>query len=288
MKTLRREIIERFDEAKNRRRKINFLLFGIIIILLLGLMTLGFNHPRLAFQQIILIDKSDKLDKPAILLLTQQKLNAQFYYFFNKNNYYFYPKEELIKALLLKFPKIKSLALNREANTLRIMAESREPEFLWCHQAEESCQYLDNEGVALGLAPKFSGQPLLVFLPVASSTPVTALGASPFVPGEFKKLLTLMASLSETIKASTFSSYALERLLVADDGDYRAQFSRPADKVQPLTILFSLKNSSTNTLSYLNSVFNSPEFKTAVTESVSALKTLDTRFNQKVFYEFWE
>ncbi|MEK7587140.1 MAG: hypothetical protein AAB453_04715 [Patescibacteria group bacterium] len=287
MKTLRREIIERFDEAKKRRRKINFLLLGIIVILLLVLVTLGFNHPRLAFRQIILIDKSEKLDKPAILHLTQQKLNEQFFYFLNKSNYFFYPAKELKETLLLKFPNLKRLVFKREANTLQLVAESRTPEYLWCHPAEEFCQYLDNEGVALGLAPKFSGQPLLIFSPVASSTPVTALGASPFTHDEFIKLLTLMTSLSETIKASTFSSYILERLLVARGGDYHVQFFRPTDKVQSLTILFSLKNSPTSTLAYLNSVFNSPEFKTAVTESASALKTLDTRFNQKVFYEFW-
>ena len=113
MKTLRREIIERFDEAKKRRRKINFLLLGIIVILLLVLVTLGFNHPRLAFRQIILIDKSEKLDKPAILHLTQQKLNEQFFYFLNKSNYFFYPAKELKETLLLKFPNLKRLVFKR-------------------------------------------------------------------------------------------------------------------------------------------------------------------------------
>ena len=154
MKTLRREIIERSEEVKKRRKKINWILFIVILVLFFVLIVLTFNHPRLAHSRITLLDSTSKLNKQEILTLVGEELSGKYFYFFNKNNYYFYPKAELEKILLDKFPRIKKLEFSGKNNILTITTISREPKYMWCHEAEDFCQYLDGEGVAFGLATK--------------------------------------------------------------------------------------------------------------------------------------
>ncbi len=288
MTTLRREIIERSQEAKKRQRKINIILLLVIIALTVVLFVQIFNHPKIAFRGVQIIDPSTKLDSKAILALVGEELRGKYGYFLNKTNYFFYPAEKLKSMILTEFPKIKDLNLRRDGNNLMVDVVAREPEFMWCHGAEDFCQYLDNEGIAISLAPKFSGETLLIFSPHSSSTPITKLGDSPFNIEDFTRLTSLIGELKVALQNSPFQTYSLQEILVLEGGDYKIKLDEVGRKAFPLYINFSLKNSNQTTLTYLKSVLNSPEFKASLNVSSKPLKTLDLRFNQKVFYEFWE
>ena len=288
MTTLRREIIERSQEAKKRQRKINLILFLVIVVLTLVLFVQIFNHPKISINRVQIINPSSKLDNKEILTLIGEELKGRYGYFLNKRNYYFYPNEKLRSTILTVFPKIKNLDLKRDNNTLKVSIVVREPKYMWCHGAEDFCQYLDDEGIAISLAPKFSGETLLVFSPISTSTQVTKLGTSPFQIEDFNKLTNLISELEDNLKDSPFQVYNIREVLVLEDGDYKVRLVEPKQKFSPLHINISLKNSNQTTLTYLKSVLKSPEFKASLNVNLKPLKTLDLRFNQKVFYEFWE
>lgn len=288
MMTVRREIIERSQEAKKRQRKINLYLLLVIIALVIILFVQIFNHPKISINRVQIINSSSKLDNKAVLTLIGEELKGKYGYFLSKRNYYFYPNEKLRSTILTEFPKIKNLDLQRDNHTLEVSIIIREPKYMWCHEAEDFCQYLDDEGIAISLAPKFSGETLLIFSSHSTSTPIIKPGDSPFKAEDFTKLTILISELKVSLQNSPFQTYSLGEILVFEEGDYKIRLDEAEKKSFPLHINISLKNSNQATLTYLKSVLSSPEFKASLNINLKPLKTLDLRFNQKVFYEFWE
>ena len=114
------------------------------------------------------------------------------------------------------------------------------------------------------------------------------LGASPFISDDFVKLTNLINDLKVTLKNSSFTAYNVKKVFVLNGGDYKVEFISNSQKIFPLNLTVGINNSIQSTISYLKSVFSSPEFKASLLLSSKPLKNLDLRFNQKVFYEFWE
>ncbi len=141
-----------------RRRKIRLILFGtlslVFIVIFLFVVWLSY-HPRLNIKS-IKITGEDKLRVETIKFFIESWLNDGSMHIFSPKNELLLDRNEIAKALLGEFPRIKTVLIpfTKFKQELVVHVTERVDEFLWCDsKPEERCYFVDQEGYIFATAP---------------------------------------------------------------------------------------------------------------------------------------
>lgn len=193
----------------------------------------------------------------------ERLLSDNAFHLFSKRNIFLYPRQNVERALLSEFPRLKHVSLSREsllAQAVVIDVKEREARYRWCN---ETCFLMDPDGYIFAEDGEYGGYVFRGGL-VADLSPIGQW----FLRGRLEKVLELFAQLDSlgfkalgaTVENETDLQVPLER------GFYlRVAFAQEASDVA--------KN--------LELVLSSE----ALREKVSELEYVDLRFGDKVYYQ---
>ena len=157
---INREIFK--SSIRIKRRKIyQFLLYFVLCVaFLFALSNFVFKLDKLAITQ-ILISGNKNIETASIFKVVHQKLSGTYYRLYSKNNILIYPKEDIRTSLMRNFIWLQDVNIASVMGNISLVLREREPIYLWCDSVdkpilERTCYYLDENGFAFAVAPRFS------------------------------------------------------------------------------------------------------------------------------------
>ncbi len=175
-----------------------------------------------------------------------------------------YPQERIASAIA-SIPRVKDVAVAREAETLTVTFTEYEPYALWCQPVTNSCYFLDETGYAFAPGPRLTGGALVrhIFEDVEILEQKQIFEPAPFA---------LLHKFLERLDTSL-------RLRVTDvvhttDGDLRIMVNGGGE------LILAQNESYDAAFDNLASVLRSEEFKHI---EPGNFKYIDLRFGSKIF-----
>lgn len=267
---------QRAVKKKTKSRRLFWLLILLLAVSAVGLFVLfradSFQVKKVSVSGTVVVREKD------IEKIAREKMSGSYFSTIPKTSFFFVPKKKITEALLASSARIKSVSINRQGKDgLHIAVAERKAAHTWCQGASseadfKECYYIDDEGFAFALAPKFSpGVVFEFFGNAATGTPL--VGATVTGSSSVSFVLSFVSFVSSTTPLQLISARAL------DQGDYEL-----ASLEGPI-VLISEKESPSAQAGRLNVFFRSDVFSGQGMEgNPAAIEKIDLRFGQKIFY----
>ncbi|MBI2100114.1 MAG: hypothetical protein HYT48_02110 [Candidatus Vogelbacteria bacterium] len=260
------DILKRSRRKQHRRRAWRFgLIILILVLILAGLV--GLTHLNRFLIQNITVEGNELVSEDEIVTTASKPLLGNYWYVFPKRNIFLYPRQEIVTALIAKFPQFASAEMTTEGATSAVIkVRERHSIFVWCTSTD--CYLVDQSGLLFAPAPDFSGRLFFVVRGELSGEP---LGQRPLTVGQFNnfnKLRTELAKLLDGIYGAT----------VGQDGDFTLWTD--------FAVYLNLKQDPAIVFSNAKSALADKDLLAAVLERPSSIEYLDLRFLPKIFYKF--
>jgi hypothetical protein len=278
----------RIIEIKRKRRrkmiKLSILLFLIFILLVIGLSYLS-REKHIVINN-IKVNGAHVLNQEDIIEIAKNEMTGKYLYLFSRNNTFIYPSNDIHKALLINFPRIKELSLGLNGlNELEINIEERKEEFLYCgdsipedkEKIGDNCYFLNDDGLIFDEAPYFSGDIYFkYYIPLEENT--EPLGKEMLEKDRFHEL----SYFFNRIDKLGFKSVYFE---MAKDGINYLYLEKRDNKNNP-KIIFRNSDNLDILLENLTLAMKKDEFSGEIKQKYNILEYIDLKFKNKILYKF--
>ena len=216
-----------------------------------------------------------------------QSISGDYYFAYARDNSLIFPKQEIEKALLVKFPRVQtSVASKVDSHTISIVVTERKPYALWCGEgfnAESyelvNCWFTDNTGYIFDQSPIFSeGTYLEVYGPLESGTtdnPIAGKVSSARYVNADHLAQALRADVADTL-----------RIILLPDGELEIVVRANASYPMLNKVTLKLKDEMVPTVIVKNLHAALKEEFPDGTPKTKKLKYIDLRFGNKIFFGF--
>lgn len=271
-----REYREPPKKKKRGGRRLLILLFLLLVILAIGLVYL-FRAESFQVKNVSVSGAEVVLDGD-IEKIVKEEMSGDYFSIIPKTSTFFISKKNIASVLLASSARIKKVSISREGTDgLHIAITERKAAHTWCQgtssdRDEKECYYIDEEGFAFALAPRFSpGVVFEFFGNAATGTPL--VGTTVTGSSSVSFVLSFKSALSSTTPLKLTSARALSQ------GDYELE------SLEGPVILVSEKSNPVVQSARLNVFFRSDVFTgRGIEGDPAAIKKIDLRFGQKIFY----
>jgi hypothetical protein len=259
---------------KERRRRALHLRAGAVaalVIALIGGAAYLARLPAVTVSDIEVVGE-DAVKESAILETAREAMHGTWGLVIPKKNAFFYPAGDIEKNILTEHPRIKMAQVDaRGLTALTIRVSERQPHALWCTSPEESCYFLDDQGLIFAQAPSFSGAPYFRYVAPLPGLDIAPEGQRLFPEEEFSRIENFIALL-------TREAGIVPRSLVLDErGDMHITLESGG------TIIVKKDDDFSFVLENVKSVFASEELSG---DARARLDYADFRFGTKVYFKF--
>jgi len=216
----------------------------------------------------ISIEGNSSLDQEKIIAEISNYLKDKQFKIFPRDNILILPKEKINRDLLTKFPRIKTVSLNRGfPNALSVVIKERNNEAIFCPEGEGGCFFIDEDGVVFEPASYFSAGVYLSFLDERGEKEAVEINENIISEEQFKKIIDFKNLLAkEDIK--------ILQVILKKERIYQLQTD------EGWFILLNEKNDAQLTYQNLKTTLDQ------IKEKRKNLDYIDLRFGNKVFYKF--
>lgn len=271
---------EPLHEPKKKNKKKRWLptLLGVFVLVLL--VGLGYLFRAPSFQVLrVQISGAKVVPEEDIQKVVQESMKGNYFFLIPKTSTFFLDKGFIQKNILQSSLRIKKATLSREGTGgVRVTIVERTAAHTWC-QGESSasdskeCYYIDEEGFAFAPAPRFSPGVVFEFFGDTATGTAPRIGTTVIASSSVSFILSFRSALSSTTPVSLLSARS------TGDGDYElATLEGPV-------ILLSNRDTAESEAGRLDVFFRSDVFTgPGIQGAVRALKKIDLRFGQKIFY----
>lgn len=158
--------LSRVEQVRKRQRKLFIFRITLISLLCVSLLVGFVFLMRARFLQIDAITTlGTRSTVPEELVKTaRESLLGSYLWVFPKTNIFFFPKKQLIKNLLIAYPRLATVATKVKpslyTSSLTLSVTERTQTYLWCSGDPDTsapCYYLDPTGLVFARAPEISG-----------------------------------------------------------------------------------------------------------------------------------
>jgi|SRR5581483_1987602 len=195
-------------------------------------------------------------------------LQGSYVWMFPKNNSFIYPKASLQNYLRKTFPRIDAINISlKNLKTLEVAITERKPVGQWC-DGNQSCYFLDSNGMIFAPAPQFSGNAYFKYYGlVATDTPV----GNSYLTGRFSDINDFIASVQNMNLNPAY-------LVAKDNGEFSLVMTDGSqiyfDTIQPLS----------KTAENLKALLRTPNLLN-VNGGYVPFEYIDLRFGNKLYYK---
>ena len=269
---------------RDRIRKRQFALIGIVamlVLVLVGLSFLSFSK-KMAVREVT-VSGQQNIHPLAIIARSHQYTAEAYMGLFSRQNIMLYPSKDLEQLLTFEFPRIETIDVKRHLfkRNVSIVLSERTPYALWCRQSEkkkseeeaedvvfwEECFLADRTGFLFG---KASGTETLIRLHGGVKHPDGSMLRKNVIPEDFGKIVSLLTGLQEIPLRITHIRF---------DDDEVEVFMAPGWK-----LLLTLSKDISTVPINLSTVLDENELST----QLEALEYIDLRFDDRVYYRLRE
>src|SRR3989344_5832237 len=274
----------RLLKLKKQRRRI---VLGKILILFFGLGTIfslliylsRFNSLNIGEIQIV---GNKAVDTEMINEVVKQEIAGYYFWFFPKTNFLIYPQHKIATELKNKFKTIKDIFINdKNMKILVVSLTEREAKYTWFGKTwpemgveTPKCYFTDRDGYIFNEAPYFSGE--VYFKLYGQINGETALG-SYFSENNFPRLI-LFKKMLEALKLKPAA------LSIMADGNAKIFLSEKNASGTGPEIIFKLDFDFKKIAENLETAFKTESLRSKFESKYSALKYIDLRFDNKIYY----
>jgi hypothetical protein len=269
----------------NIRRLRSFIFFTLLLFVTIGGSAYFSFHKNITIDKVLVTGVSI-IDPIDISTEVKQQLEGRYLYIYNKSNSFIYPEKKIYDDLILHFPRIKELTINRDGlNILNIDIKERMGSYLYCgsqipelkSEIGENCYFVNNDGYIFDKAPYFSGNVYFKFY-IKIIDEANPLSQNILDQNEFHKIIRF-------IDGITLLGFNPVLLLANEDNTYTIYLDHHIGATSPV-ILFKYNDDLENILNNLVTAMDKQEFKEEINSKYDSLLYIDLRFKSKVLYKF--
>jgi hypothetical protein len=272
-KSYHKTVLKTEAKPEKRRSRINWkLVLGLLggIALIAGLIVL-IKLPSWQVQHIE-VEGAHVADPGDVSEFVTMELQGRKLFFLPKTSIILVPEHKLEKDLKAQFSRFQTVSVSRKNfSTLTVTVSEYQGVYLWCSD-EDTCFFMDQNGIAFAPAPVFSGSAYIkIFAGTAQPLPFQALTMHQEQMVDMLKDKLPVLSINPT--EFHFDNDHKVEVMFNHDGHQASLFFDPTlDTQQALNALFS--GLRTNPLA------------TKFHESSHILDYIDLRFSNRVVYRF--
>ena len=268
----RRERMRRVDRTFERAGQ------AILIIYALFILSTWISHrEEFRISEIRVLD-ARSVDSVAVQNIVESELARQLLWKINRNNSLLYPRRAMISEIKMLDTRVKTVNIAVDGRLLTVRISEYSPAFLWCSPDSGSatttltsgCYFADSTGHIFAQAPDYSGTPFLIYVTTVignDSDPLYS-DSSILSDEEFDKVSHFLQKLSPLgITPRVVRQSGAHDFTISTDRTWEIRWSstrEPEEDVRNLSLV--LQNLSKDQ------------------KSLDALKAIDLRFGNKVFY----
>lgn len=198
-----------------------------------------------------------------------------------------YPREQILASLASAFPRFSSVAIQREgSNALVVKVVERDSAYVSCY-GDESCYYVDQDGVVFAPAPLFSGNLFFEFHQDTVST-TTPLGSRVMPPAEWANVLLLRERLDALFSESAFATSTTVREYVFTDGVREIEILNDGQAEKSWRIRYDVDQDVDQMIGTMREVIAYVTDELSKGKKDRSLEYVDIRFGNKVVYKYKE
>jgi hypothetical protein len=269
---------------KTRKRFLGFLLFLFIFFVVI---ILGFSYftkiEKLKINN-IKVEGVNIINDKDIISFVNEEISGKYFFIFQKSNFLIYPHNHIYNNLLVSFPRIETLEINRNSfNNLEIKIKERSGTYLYCGGAlpenekllGDNCYFVNSDGYIFDRAPYFSGD--IYFKFYSQIDKIEPIGASIFGEDNFYKFIRFIDSIKKL---------GLNPVYVVMNGEENSLFlEKKQNKINP-RIIWKNEDSLDAVLEDISLAMKEEEFANEINSKYDTLSYIDLRFDNKVIYKF--
>ena len=251
---------------RDRRRRILWMRFGIVAVLLIvaiGGVAFVSRLPEVTVATVSVTGAS-AVDAAAVQAIAEEKLAGSYAFIVPKRNTLLAPRGEIAAAILQAYPSVKSVNVaSRDLTSVTVEIAERAPSAVWCMGAEGACFFMDEDGFVYREAVDINA--LVRYSGAISGNPI----GQHFMEGGFAALAAFVA---EAGKASARTPDAVS---IEANGDAQLSFAEGG------AIKFVIAEDTAPTLENIASVFASDRLR-----EHQPFEYADFRYGNKVYVKF--
>jgi cell division septal protein FtsQ len=256
---------------KKRKRLLSILsAIAFVVIACIGSIVYAAHRPQIMVRDIV-VEGNNAVEAKAIESLIRETISGKYVYILPKNNSLLFPRKIVKETLLTRYLDIRSVDVDIEGfTTLLVRVKERKPEALWCKvvdaiAAEDSCYFMDENGLVYAEAPFFSGEVYMRYFGLLDDDPVGAMYA---VEPSILRIQTFIQSVDEL-------GFNVTGVFARGNGEYEL-YLRKGGK-----IIFN--NSQALEVTFTNLVTLTKEKPNLNNSEAAAFEYIDLRFGDKVY-----
>jgi hypothetical protein len=277
MQSNRRRVQLSSFALRARRRKRARIIAVLVVLVVLALIAGFFYLMRAPFLRIqtVQVNGADAETEREIQQYVMGQLSG-YYGFMPKNHVWEYAKLDLEDGILSAFPRLASATPKLQSLTmLTVTVSGRLPYALWCGESASvispSCQVVDQNGVAYGVATTTNSQPFVRYYGALDTGHVPAQFLT---QKDFRSLAAATEALAQILNVGPVASAAVDH-----SGTVTMRFQ------DGFVILFKLSDAAGTTdalTEHLALALKSKPFKE---NKLSDFEYLDLRFGDSLYYK---
>jgi cell division septal protein FtsQ len=272
----------------NRRvRKIRLLILCFILLIsIIGFLSYFSSNNNIVIDKVV-VNGTHVIDHEEVEKEVFKNLSGKYLYLFSKSDGFIYPHNHIYNDLILKFPRIESLSVNRDnLKTININITERKGSYLYCgaiipenkDDVGENCYFINNDGFIFDKAPYFSGNVYFKYYMALGDGITDPLGKQMVSIDRFHEL-------ARFIDSVTTIGFKPIYIALDSDGVYSLYLNHGVDSTLP-KIMFKNDNDLKTIEDNFSLAMKKKEFADEINSKYNTLLYIDLRFKNKVLYKF--
>ncbi|HLP86386.1 MAG TPA: hypothetical protein VK153_00715 [Candidatus Paceibacterota bacterium] len=273
-----------------RNRRVRKMRWFVVYLLLIGSLIWGLSllsKDRHIVISNIIVNGTHVINQDDVKNEINKILSGKYVYLFPKANSFIYPHKKIYNNLLLSFPRIESLKVDRgNLQTINVDIKERTGSFLYCgvnipenkNDIGENCYFVNNDGFIFDKAPYFSGNVYFKYYMALPDGVVNPLGNQMTTEEEFHKI----ARFVDGVESLGFKPIYLFRDV--DKTDY-LYLDNGTNSTGP-KVMFKNDDDLEEVFDNLSIAMAKKEFADEINSKYNTLLYIDLRFPNKVLYKF--
>ena len=159
-------------EYEQRKRKVFFMRIYVALFSVICVVSLcaGITYWSKISIDTVTVRGTYLISSSEVVRTVNEALDQKYAYIFYRKNALLYPKQDVLRQLALKFPRIETVSVKlSDYHTILVTITERQPKALWCDMSPDMiavsdgptlsphCYFLDKTGYVYSESPDFSG-----------------------------------------------------------------------------------------------------------------------------------
>ena len=273
---------------RNRRamRLRLIILSSVLFISVVGSLSYFSFNRRVVISNVV-VSGNRIIDGAKLESNIKDKLSGRYIGLFSHSNFLIYPRNKIYKNLMIEFPRIEKLSVNREGlNTLKIEITERSGAYLYCgvslpenrEDIGDNCYFVNNDGYIFDKAPYFSGDVYFKYYMKINGDIKSPLGSQMIPQNRFRELIRFIDGITSLGFKPAY--------LVIDENNIDYLYLKSVGVNPNPVIKFKEDNDLSAILVNFITAMNEKEFANEINSKYDTLSYIDLRFKNKVLYKF--